>query len=71
MGKTVAFLLSLSLAFAGANFSSMSNEELIALIGYIKPSEQAEYNRILKMREDSFTPKEKVQLEKNRKKAKK
>lgn len=71
MGKIVAFLLSVSLAFAGTNFNSMSNEELIALEGYVKPAEKSEYNRILKEREATFTPKEKTQLEKNRKRTKK
>jgi hypothetical protein len=55
---------------ADTSFESMSNEELIALIGYVKPQESAKFMRELESRKPTFTPKEKKQYEKNIKKVK-
>ena len=48
----------------------MSNEELIALIGYVKIEEKKEFEKVLNERKDSFSKKEKEQYEKNIKRAK-
>ncbi len=44
-----------SLLFAKADYSQMSNEELIALIGYVSFENQKEFDKELEKRKPSFT----------------
>lgn len=61
----------LNLLFVNSSFESMSNEELIALIGYVKPQESAKFMRELESRKPTFTPKERAQYKRNLEKIKK
>lgn len=70
MRKIFLALTFVSFLFSATNFNSMSNEELIALIGYVKPEEKKEFEKVLNERKDSFSKKEKEQYEKNIKRAK-
>ncbi len=57
--KRVLFLLFVSaFLFAKVDYSQMSNEELIALIGYVLPEHEKEFNEELKEREKSFNQNE-------------
>ncbi|MCK9257099.1 MAG: DUF1104 domain-containing protein [Sulfurospirillaceae bacterium] len=70
MRKIFLALTFVSFLFSATNFNSMSNEELIALIGYVKIEEKKEFEKVLNERKDSFSKKEKEQYEKNIKRAK-
>jgi hypothetical protein len=50
---------------AGENFSEMSTQELIAIMGYVRPSEAKAFERELKSRVDSMSKTEKAKYEKN------
>lgn len=67
----LALFLSINLLLASNSFRSMSNEELIALIGYVKPEKIAEFTKELESRKSSFSQKERAKYEKNLKKVKK
>ncbi len=58
----LSFLLFIPL-FA-VDYSEMSTQELIAIIGYVKPNHQKQFNLELKNREKSMTKKEKMLYEK-------
>jgi hypothetical protein len=70
MRKIFLALTFVSFLFSATNFNSMSNEELIALIGYVKIEEKKEFEKVLNERKDSFSKKEREQYEKNIKRAK-
>lgn len=70
MRKIFLALTFVSFLFSATNFNSMSNEELIALIGYVKIEEKKEFEKVLNERKDSFSKKEKEQYEKNIERAK-
>lgn len=70
MRKIFLALTFVSFLFSATNFNSMSNEELIALIGYVKIEEKKEFEKVLNERKDSFSKKEKEQYEKNIKRTK-
>jgi len=66
----LGLVLSIGILLA-SSFESMSNEELIALIGYVKPQESTKFMQELESRKPNFTSKERAQYEKNIQKAKK
>lgn len=59
----VAFLLMLTCLFAKADFTQMSNEELIALIGYVLPENKKEFEKELQKRKATFTKEEQQKYE--------
>lgn len=63
MRVVVMFLLIFSFAFSKADYSQMSNEELIALIGYVSKKNLKDFNEELKKRLPTFSKEEKQQYE--------
>lgn len=68
---TLVFLLIINFAFAKEDYSEMSTQELIAIIGYVKDSNKSAFIRELNSRIATMTPQEKVLYEKNMKKLEK
>ena len=65
-GLTFFFILLLaSSLYANENFSEMSTQELIAIIGYVKPSESAKFKQELKSRIPSMSSAEKEKYQNN------
>lgn len=63
---TLIFLLLLNLMFAKQeNYSEMSNQELIAIIGYVKEENKAQFLKELNSRIPTMTEAEKAQYEEN------
>jgi hypothetical protein len=61
----LTFFLSTSI-LAGENFSEMSTQELIAIMGYVnKPSEKSKFVKELESRVPSMSPQEKKNYQKN------
>ena len=58
-------ILFTSFLYAGENFSEMSTQELIAIMGYVKPSEKSKFDKELKARVPSMSSKEKEKYTKN------
>jgi len=65
----IALLLSASLN-AGENFSEMSTQELIAIMGYVKANEKSVFEKELKLRVPSMSASEKSKYQKNLQKLK-
>ena len=69
MIKTLSiFILALlltSLLYGGDNFSEMSTQELISIIGYVKPSELEKFKKELSSRLPSMTEEEKKAYKEN------
>jgi len=65
----IALLFSSTL-FAGENFSEMSTQELIAIMGYVKPHEKSKFEKELQSRLPNMSPTEKAKYEKNLQKVK-
>ena len=63
-------LLFTSTLFAGENFSEMSTQELIAIMGYVKPHEKSKFEKELKSRVPNMSSKEKSKYIKNLQKVK-
>lgn len=63
MRVAIIFLLLLSVSFSKVDYTQMSNEELIALIGYVSDKNLKDFNEELTKRVPTFTPKEKQQYE--------
>lgn len=64
----VTFLITLLLSFslnAGENFSEMSTQELISIMGYVKKDEVKKFRRELDSRLSSMSKKEKKTYKKN------
>ena len=61
------FFIPLLLASLNAkeNFSEMSTQELISIIGYVKPSESDKFQKELKIRVPAMSESEKKKYEKN------
>lgn len=57
--------------FAKVDFSEMSTEELLAMIGYVKPANQESFKKELDIRYPKMSDKEKSIYIKNLKKLKK
>ena len=71
--KTILKTLLLTLLFvsflhAGENFSEMSTQELIAIMGYVKPDEKVKFHKELEARLPSMSVDEKKKYERNLKK---
>ena len=58
-------LLFVSFLNAGENFSEMSTQELIAIMGYVKPHERKKFNKELESRLPSMSVDEKSKYKKN------
>ncbi len=56
--------------FAKVNYSEMSTEELLAMIGYVKPVNQKSFNKELQLRYPRMSQNEKSIYVKNMKKLK-
>ena len=70
MKKVFLLVLFVLTLFAKVDYSSMSNEELLALMGYVKPVNIQEFKRELNSRIPTFSEKEKNVYLKNLKKMK-
>lgn len=72
MKKIFAFLFLLSMIlFAKSDFSEMSTQELLAMMGYVPVEKQKVLYDELKIRQEKMTPKERQVYEENLKKLKK
>ena len=72
MKKIIFSLIFISVSlFARVDFSEMSTEELLAMIGYVKPANQISFQRELEIRYPKMNNKEKKIYIKNLKKIKK
>ncbi len=65
----ISLLLTASLN-AGENFSEMSTQELIAIMGYVKANEKTSFEKELKSRVANMSAKEKAKYTKNLQKLK-
>lgn len=67
--KKIIIILSLFLSSLFAeNYSNMSTQELIAIMGYVKQSNIKKFNRELNSRVSTMSAKEKKSYKKNKKK---
>lgn len=66
----VSVILLVSVMFAKVDYSEMSTQELIAIIGYVKKDKKESFQKELKSRIPTMTPKEKAEYEKNKDKLK-
>ncbi len=66
MKVAVIFFLMLNLIFAKADYTQMSNEELIALIGYVSEKNLKDFNAELKKRLPTFSKSEKEKYDKKK-----
>ena len=57
-------LLAVGFLHANENFSEMSTQELIAIMGYVKPHEQKKFDKELASRLPSMSPDEKAKYSK-------
>lgn len=64
----IVFLSICCLAFAKADYEQMSNEELIALIGYVSDDKKSDFADELEKRKSSFSQEERRLYEENIKK---
>jgi len=58
-------LLLVSFLQAGENFSEMSTQELIAIMGYVKPHEKVKFHKELESRLPSMSADEKNKYKQN------
>jgi hypothetical protein len=72
MKKIFIFLSFIIITFCLAkdNYSHMSNQELIAIIGYVNDKNKKEFFKELKQRVSTMNKKEKIAYEKNLKRLK-
>lgn len=63
-------LLFTSFLYAGENYSEMSTQELIAIMGYVKPSDKQKFEKELKSRVATMSSSEKAKYQKNLQKVK-
>ena len=66
MKQLILLALCACLTWAAPDFSAMSNQELIALMGYVKSENRAAFEKELERRKPTFSPKEKNAYEANR-----
>lgn len=72
MGKIFfLFFLIYSSLFSKENYSEMSNQELIAIMGYVHENNKAQYLKELNSRVSTMNEKERLMYEKNKEKLKK
>ncbi|AXH12460.1 DUF1104 domain-containing protein [Halarcobacter bivalviorum] len=68
----IIFIFALFATFAYAeNYSEMSTQELISIMGYVDKKNQTKFENELKSRISTMTPKEKTMYQNNLKKMKK
>lgn len=65
MKRIVLIILFYLSSLMAENFSNMSTQELIAIMGYVKPSNQKEFKRELQSRISTMSISEKKQYKKN------
>lgn len=70
MKKIILVLFLLSTFIKAENFSEMSTQELIAIMGFVKSSEISSFKKELQLRVSTMNNNEKKQYLKNRKKNK-
>ncbi len=63
-------LLLMSLLYAGENFSEMSTQELISIMGYVKKENLEKFNKELESRVENMSESEKKAYERNLEKVK-
>jgi len=63
--RVLGLLFCAGLLVARTDFSAMSNQELIALMGYVKAEEKVLFLRELEARKPTFSPQERKQYERN------
>ena len=68
MIKIIYFLILTSILFAKVDYSSMSTEELLAMMGYVSPKNKVAFESELKQRVATMSKKEKMIYIKNLKK---
>lgn len=70
--KKVLLLISfiVTISFAKVDYSEMSTQELIAIMGYVKKKNIDEFKKELKQRVPTMSQKERKQYEKNKSKLK-
>ncbi len=61
----LVFAILISLSYAKEDYSEMSNEELIAIMGYIKDKNKKEFKKELKQRVPTMNERERKFYEKN------
>lgn len=59
MKKIILIVLFYISSLLAVNFSNMSTQELIAIMGYVKPANQKEFKNELKSRVSTMSSKEK------------
>lgn len=67
---SISSALLFSLLYGGENFSEMSTQELISIMGYVKKSNLEKFNKELESRVKDMSEAEKISYEKNLKKIK-
>ena len=70
MKKIVLLILLYLTSLFAENFSNMSTQELIAIIGYVKPANQKEFKKELRSRISTMSAKEKKRYKNNLKRIK-
>jgi hypothetical protein len=68
MKYILIFLFSISFLFAKVDYSEMSTEELLAMIGYVKDENKKNFEKELELRYPKMSEKEKTIYLKNIKK---
>ncbi|AXH09933.1 DUF1104 domain-containing protein [Malaciobacter halophilus] len=68
MKIVISLLLACTIIFAKTDYSEMSTQELIAIMGYVKSSEKNEFIKELKSRVPTMSPQERKAYIKNKKK---
>lgn len=71
MKKILWIVLIYATTLFAENFSNMSTQELIAIMGYVKSNNQKEFEKELKSRVSTMSSNEKKQYKENLKKLKK
>lgn len=69
MKKIVLIIFIFLSSLQAENYSNMSTQELIAIIGYVKASDQKKFKNELKSRVSTMSAKEKKAYKKNLKKS--
>jgi len=62
---TILFIVLFTSSLFAEDFSEMSTQELIAIMGYVKPSNLPKFKRELRSRVNSMSQKEKKKYKKN------
>lgn len=70
MKKTIVIILLLLSSLFAENFSNMSTQELIAIMGYVKPENKKAFLQELQSRISTMNTQEKKQYKKNLKRLK-